>query len=475
VSSINNLVPMTELDAVNAMLAVIGESPIASVDTATQADVLMAIATLRDSARECLALGWKFNTEYGYELKPVDTFSWVDSSGITTLLNIFTPTSDMISATLTRSIAQAKQKIDAVVRPARFYRSKQIGSLTNQIFEEFTNTAAPNIPAETLPSYVDTDGRSLWTQLQMTRASAVQISVPAGTVNYIYSDSSGASTAEFKYTLAPPSGDYSATIRIPAFSVNVADSAAATFFVSIRNTSQVGSEYYRGRLVFANNGTSVDAFLDKINATTFATNSSTTDVSLASGWDFTKSHTVTVQGIGSSVLMFVDGNFVASFTGVANTAAGNPGLGWTVVQADGNKHTYPIDAFSTSYITFANTGLVPLVFYDTYNHRDGFDSGLVPFLYVDAKFTMDFEQMPEEARKYITIRAARQFADRAVQSAEIEGYTHNDELFALRELKRAHGQEDDYNVLDAASQYLYGRRNRQASGFFDARSLPGHS
>src|ERR1043166_1428635 len=118
-SSIINLVPTTELEAINSMLSAIGEQPIAAVDTATQADVQMAVNILRDVTREVQSIGWRFNTEFGYEVAPFATLSWVDTAGITTLLNVFKPAANLIKFDLTATSAQGQLAL--VLRPSRLY------------------------------------------------------------------------------------------------------------------------------------------------------------------------------------------------------------------------------------------------------------------------------------------------------------------------------------------------------------------
>lgn len=122
--SVSNLVLMTELDAVNAMLSAIGEAPIADVDTATQADVIIAINELRNATREVQAMGWRFNTEYGFQLPPAATLSWPDADGVTTLLNIFVPPD--APAMLDFSVTQIPEQqgdgyVDTAIRPSRVY------------------------------------------------------------------------------------------------------------------------------------------------------------------------------------------------------------------------------------------------------------------------------------------------------------------------------------------------------------------
>ncbi len=52
----------TQLEAVNSMLATIGEAPVNTV-TGTSADAAVALSILDETSREVQSVGWKFNTE----------------------------------------------------------------------------------------------------------------------------------------------------------------------------------------------------------------------------------------------------------------------------------------------------------------------------------------------------------------------------------------------------------------------------
>jgi hypothetical protein len=81
--------------------------------------------------------------------------------------------------------------------------------------------------------------------------------------------------------------------------------------------------------------------------------------------------------------------------------------------------------------------------YDRENHTYVFDSSLK----CDMVFLLEFEELPQTAKHYITIRAARIFADRTVGSELLYKLTANDEQAALVALKRAEGITGDYNIL----------------------------
>ena len=65
-----DLVPMTELDAVNMMLISIGQTPVNTLAVSGIRDVAIAQTILQNSSREVQNKGWSFNSETRYEMVP---------------------------------------------------------------------------------------------------------------------------------------------------------------------------------------------------------------------------------------------------------------------------------------------------------------------------------------------------------------------------------------------------------------------
>jgi Tail tubular protein len=116
---ITKLNATTELEAVNAMLAALGEAPLADLASVTQPDFVTAINTLRDAVREVCDMGWRFNTEFGFQLVPALTFAYLDRSGETTGLNVFTEPPRLLKFSVSEFPEQLWPKLDLVLRPAR--------------------------------------------------------------------------------------------------------------------------------------------------------------------------------------------------------------------------------------------------------------------------------------------------------------------------------------------------------------------
>lgn len=67
---------------------------------------------------------------------------------------------------------------------------------------------------------------------------------------------------------------------------------------------------------------------------------------------------------------------------------------------------------------------------------------------VDMVVLLDFEDIPEAARRYITIRAARIFQDRVVGDDTLHSFQQSDEMQAMVELMDEEAITADYSIFD---------------------------
>lgn len=68
---------------------------------------------------------------------------------------------------------------------------------------------------------------------------------------------------------------------------------------------------------------------------------------------------------------------------------------------------------------------------------------------LDIVVGLDFDDVPEVAKRYITVKAARTFQDRVVGSNTLHGFQEADEARAYYELKEAEGDVADFNILNS--------------------------
>ena len=81
------------------------------------------------------------------------------------------------------------------------------------------------------------------------------------------------------------------------------------------------------------------------------------------------------------------------------------------------------------------------------------------FEYVTVIYLLDFETIPEQARRYITIRASRIYHDRTLGSQSIHKFSMQDELGALALLKQTEADTADHNIFDSVGQQSIVNRN----------------
>ncbi len=90
-----------------------------------------------------------------------------------------------------------------------------------------------------------------------------------------------------------------------------------------------------------------------------------------------------------------------------------------------------------------------LYMYDKVQHTDIINKDLK----LDIVYMLDFTLIPEVARRYITIKAARLFQERVVGSDNLSAMNRADEQQALFALKEMESENGDYNIFDDGGTY----------------------
>lgn len=104
-----------------------------------------------------------------------------------------------------------------------------------------------------------------------------------------------------------------------------------------------------------------------------------------------------------------------------------------VLRVDPNIHQHPsIDAIQRG-----------LKMYDRLNKTFDFDADLICTIV----YFREFDEIPEPARNYITVKSARIFIDRLVGDAGLRGYTQQDEARARAILLETDLANADHNLL----------------------------
>lgn len=84
--------------------------------------------------------------------------------------------------------------------------------------------------------------------------------------------------------------------------------------------------------------------------------------------------------------------------------------------------------------------------YDRINHTFVFTKSLT----VDMVLLLEFTEMPQAARHYISVRAARVFQQRVIGSDTLGSFTKLDEALARASLKKLDSNNADYNILSGS-------------------------
>lgn len=85
--------------------------------------------------------------------------------------------------------------------------------------------------------------------------------------------------------------------------------------------------------------------------------------------------------------------------------------------------------------------------FDRVSNSSLFTSSLV----VNRVVMLEFEEMPEQARRYVMIRAARIFGDRMVGSEKHHMFTGQDEMLALARMREYENDTADHSIFDEYS------------------------
>ena len=137
---------------------------------------------------------------------------------------------------------------------------------------------------------------------------------------------------------------------------------------------------------------------------------------------------------------------------------------------DGNgKIAVPSNAFKLDSV-FADQDFVirndstddTLRLWDRYNHTFDISANHLGPIMCDVVWFYAFEQIPQYARNYIALRAARKFQATVIGSDILYRFTKQDEMEAFAEFLEATGETEDANLLytnDFTDQIFHRRLN----------------
>tara|TARA_R100000808_G_C2153731_1_gene164267 strand:+ start:4852 stop:5472 length:621 start_codon:yes stop_codon:yes gene_type:complete len=137
----------------------------------------------------------------------------------------------------------------------------------------------------------------------------------------------------------------------------------------------------------------------------------------------------------------------------------NTDVGYTITKDSNNKFPVPantakidtVDTKSTSSGTDFDVTLRGKYLYDRKNHTFNIDTDSVT---VDLVVLLDFEDLPETARRYITLRAARIFQERHLGAAELSQFNAQDEARSLAAMRNDEVWQSDVNMISGSDTPL---------------------
>lgn len=137
----------------------------------------------------------------------------------------------------------------------------------------------------------------------------------------------------------------------------------------------------------------------------------------------------------------------------------NTDIGYTITKDNENKFPVPantaridtVDTTNTSSGTDFNVTLRGKYLYDRKNNTFNIDTDSVS---VDLVVLLDFEDLPETARRYITLRASRIFQERHLGATELSQFNAQDEARALAAMRNDEVWQSDANMISGSDTPL---------------------
>jgi hypothetical protein len=427
--------PGTDLDALNVMLASVGVEPAMALNALGDIQAV-ALNTLRETHREVLSRGWRFNTDAGMVLEPSHSYT---QDGVT--YNVFTAPANLLSFTVSRTPDMRGK--DPILRRSRV--STPTGMVIADRYSQqdgyrADTTATLSIdPVWFIPFGDLPDAARRYIAVQGARKLRKHIPVPMENLSgFSEEDEAGALQAlilsQRPSTPVIPTG-------VPVSELDALNLALAG----------AGLDPASG----------LDGSMSERHAEVLNLLRATTREVLSHGWRFNTEHGFPV---------FPDGQ-------VADTPRPGYTLWLNVFHAPEDLLAFQINRnqwqqggiyvdveVRPSRVYRVNEKPVR-VFYDRAANIDGH---LRDILFIDPVWAFDFDTLPESARWYITILTSRRFSARFPDRPDT--FSSRDELLALRTLRREQGTKDNHNIFHnlTVSKHL-GRRPPGPSGSFDPR------
>ena len=412
-AQIENLNPTTELEAVNAMLRAIGESPIAALGSG-HPDETVAVSLLQEVVRETLTRRWRFNSEYNYAIDP---------DGVEGGRNVFLVPSGLASWHLAQN--EDQRGLDVVAREER----AGVPTDGDWIFADRINGTDGIAGLETLTIhpvwFVDWAMCPQSARAYMVVAAARRLQAQAVGLNqespFGFSEQDESRAWEFFRA------DQVETIPVPP----------------LESTAVTELEAVNQMLLAAGNDPLIDltAIYDRAQYHALQVLRDTNREVQDEGWQFNSELSYELEP--SDTYDWVDSAGETTTLNIFEPPTNLLSFSPSPTQGQvGSRHVDVHVRDSERYTPTAS------VFYDRVRNRDGLPESDHEFLYLDIIWRRDWSDLPEAARQYILMLATRRFLQAQPKPPKTLPWSEDDVRQARKTLVRKMGLVQPRNILN---------------------------
>lgn len=422
--AIDNIQPTTHLEAVNTILASVGEAPISALSSG-RVDETMATQILTEVMREVQARRWRFNSEYGYSLSP---------SGTEGGRNVFSVPANLASWKL--ALIEAQRGLDIVARQER----ANIPAVGAWIFADRINgtdgiAGLANLVINPV-WFVDFDEcpQSFRTFVTILAARRFALQVVGSNQESPF----GFTEEDERRAFALFKEDQQEQIPVPPLGSNPATESES--LNQILTANGIPPVINLSALFEQDQFMALQILRD-------------TDREVQSeGWRFNYESGYELPP-EASTYSWVDSEAVTTVLNIFRPQTNM--LTWGVTPT---AEQVDVDLSIRLSTRYQDGGQFVPVFYDRLLNRDGLDSEVHEYLYLDVVRYIPWTELPETARQYITILASRRVHATRPKSQNLP-WTEQDVQLARRALVKDQGYKRRRNIFDHPDMWEFrGRR-----------------
>lgn len=432
--ALEDLTPTSELEAVNALLRSIGESPIAALSSG-HPDETAALEMIKEVSREVQTQRWRFNTEFNYSIATTGN----DSNG----WPVYEVPTNISSWTLART--EAQRGLDLVEREERDAQPSDGARLFADRLNGTDGIEALDSGSSGDPLLIN----PVWIVDYTVLPQAARTYITVMAARRFASQMVGAnSDSSFGFTAEDEQRAFAELVNTQKEQIPV---------VPLRVTAGTELDAVNQILMAAGqdpvvNLSAIDTMEEFRALQTFR--DAEREVQ-AEGWRFNSDLSFELES--NDTYDWVDSDSTTTTLSVftlSDLPAALTLLSWRLAPTSGLVGLDLVERPSLRY----NSGGTDILF-DRLLNRDGLENSAFPRIYLDVIWLIEYGDAPEEYRRYVTRLATRRFLQGLPQPPQTLPWTEEDLRLAKRQLERTHGDNKPRNIFDNASAYeALGRR-----------------